>query len=268
MSDPQIEHWNGAGGARWAAAHERIDAHFAAITDALFAFAAPRTGERCLDVGCGTAATTRELHRRTGAHAVGIDVSAQLVAIARARVPEASFVLADAATHALAPDFELAFSRFGVMFFADPVAAFANIRRALAPGGRLAFACWRAVVANAWAAVPLAVARPLLPPQPPADPLAPGPFAFADATRVHDVLAAAGFRDVAVTPFDTAAPFGATVDDAAAEMLAIGPVARQAAELDADTRAEIARRIAAAFAPFATSAGVRLPAAVWLVGAR
>ena len=114
-----------------------------------------------------------------------------------------SFVEADAQTYAFAPaSFDAVFSRFGVMFFADPPAAFANIRRALKPGGRLVFVCWRTPAENMFLVLPYAAAASQLPPAPPPTPGAPGPFAFADAERVRGILSSAGFRDIGLTPRD------------------------------------------------------------------
>jgi SAM-dependent methyltransferase len=256
------EYWNGPAGERWVREREHVDRELARITDALFALAAPQPGERAIDVGCGCGTTTIELARRTGAATLGVDVSAPMLGVARSRSTAASFVEADAATYRFTPDHALALSRFGVMFFADPIAAFANIKSALAPGGRLVFACWRPYADNPWAAAPLEAARALLPAEPPADPLAPGPFAFADAARVEDILARAGFRDVAVTALDTAVWLGDTLDAATDASFVLGPLARRVDTLDAATRAAIREPVRAALAAFDPAA---IPAAAWLV---
>ena len=272
VADPNadmIEYWNGDGAKRWIAARDRMDRSMAAIHDALIAFAEPRRGERVLDIGCGCGTTTIELAKKTGVQALGVDVSAPMVEVARERAGSAAtFVVADASTYAFEPKFQLAFSRFGVMFFADPVAAFANIRRAVKPGGRLAFACWRALEHNAWAGAPLAAARPLLPATPRPDPLAPGPFAFADGERVCRILGDAGFHDASVAAHGSTMWLGETLDAAVDEVLAIGPLARAAGELPEATRAQIRERVRAALEPFVAPDGVALPAAVWLAGAR
>ena len=266
-----IEYWNANGAERWVAARERIDRGLAAITHELLAFAAPRPGERVLDVGCGCGTTTLELARRTGAPIMGLDVSAPMLRAARARVPDGlavTFVEGDASVHPVTPSHDLVFSRFGVMFFADPVAAFRHLSEALLPSGRIAFVCWRAIEPNAWASAPLAAARSLLPPQPPVDPHAPGPFAFADADRLRAILARAGLREVQITPLDSTMWMGDTLDEAAAEALRVGPLARAAAELPPEVREQIELRVREAYAPYATASGVALPAAAWLVGAR
>jgi len=276
MSNPnaqQIEYWNGPAGQRWAKAQDRIDHHLGLITDALMAFAAPKEGERVLDIGCGGGTTALMLRERVGANGAvtGIDISEPILAVARARahagMADLALVQADASTYDFQPVFDLAFSRFGVMFFDDPVAALANIRKALVKTGRLAFACWRVFKENDWSFVPWQAALHLLPPQEPGDPRAPGPFAFADGERVRTLLAKAGYRDITVKPHDTTVHLGATLDEAVTEALTIGPLARAASELDEPTRDKIRAAVRAELAKHETTYGIILPAAVWLVRA-
>lgn len=268
----QSEYWNGDAAARWIGARERMDRSMASITAAALARAAPRAGERVLDVGCGCGTTTLLLAERVApGAAVGVDISAPMIEVARGRVPAGTaveFLVADAAEHRFAPPFDLAFSRFGVMFFADPPAAFRNLRAALAPGGRLVFVCWRALAENAWAAAPLAAARDLLPPVDPPDPHAPGPFAFADRDRLHGILAAAGFGEIAIDAHDDRMLVGSSVEEATDHAMMMGPLSRLIAGAPDELRAAIRPRVAAAVERFATGDGVAAPAAVWLVSSR
>jgi SAM-dependent methyltransferase len=269
----QIEFWNGPSGERWAALNETTERSLSFITAALMPFAAAKPGERVLDVGCGCGATTLALSRAVGPTGLcrGIDISRPMLEAARRRAKgngEIAFVEADAARYHFEPEYDLAFSRFGVMFFADPIGAFANIRSALKPTGRLAFVCWRALQENAWAARPLASAMDLLPPQPPFDPHAPGPFAFADHDRLLAILASAGFRDPAANRLDTLMNMGATLEDAVAAALSIGPLSRAAMELDDAARDTVRGRVRGVLAEFETPAGICPPAACWLVSAR
>jgi SAM-dependent methyltransferase len=278
MSQPanaqQIEYWNGPAGERWAAAQDRIDHHLGLLTEALMAFAAPKQGERVLDIGCGGGTTALLLRERVGPDGAvtGIDISAPGLGVARARahaaMADVAFVEGDASAYEFQPVFDLAFSRFGVMFFDDPGAAFANIRQALAPNGRLGFVCWRTFKENEWAFTPYNAARDLLPPQEPMDPHAPGPFAFADGERVRAILEQAGFADVVVKPHDATVNLGANVDDAVTEALTIGPLARAAAELDEAARQKIRQAISPMLARYRTPYGITPPGAVWLVSAR
>jgi SAM-dependent methyltransferase len=269
----QIEYWNGEGGERFARSQEAIDRSMAKITDAAIAFAAPQTDERVLDVGCGCGTTTFRLREKVGPNGAtaGVDVSKVMLNVARARAAAANadvaFVEDDAAKHDFQPVFDLVFSRFGVMFFADPVAAFANIRTALTKTGRLAFVCWRSLPENFWAYTPLMAARPFLPPMDAPDPHAPGPFAFADGDRLHRILASAGFNAITIEKLDTTMAMGATVEEAAAESMRIGPVSRATAGVDDATRDKIRAAIAEAFAKYKMREGVMLPAACWLVRA-
>jgi len=266
----QAEHWNGPGGERWAESQEDIDRSLAAITALWLPWVAARPADRVLDVGCGCGTTTILMQERAAA-ASGVDISEPMLAVARRRAPALDFALADAQRHAFTAAYDLIVSRFGVMFFDDPTAAFANLRTALAPGGRLAFACWRPLVENPWAHVPLTAAAGLAPapscasilrgPVPPADPHAPGPFAFADRDRTEAILTAAGWRDVVIEPRDTTMVLGETLDAAVTSALTFGPLSRVAAELDEPAREIIRGRLRATIAP-------TMPAAIWLVAAR
>lgn len=250
----QIEYWNGPAGDRWARERAHIDAGMTAITELLFKTAAPRAGERVLDVGCGAGTTTLRL-ADLGCDATGIDVSRPMLAVARAR--GARVLEGDAAQ---APgSYDLIFSRFGVMFFADPVAAFTHLRSITR---RIAFVCWQAYDANPWAHEPMRAAADLLPPQPPPVPDAPGPFAFARPERIRELL-----PNAEITPATTHMGVGTNLDEAVTASLHIGPLARAAAELPEATRDEIRARMRDLYAGYVTPEGVRLPAAIWLVRA-
>jgi SAM-dependent methyltransferase len=215
------ELWNGPSGENWIRFEEHHDRGLRRWGEAVLAAAAPAAGERVLDVGCGTGWMTRTAARAVGdGHALGVDISELLVARATARaedegVANVAFTVADAQDHRFEPEsVDLAISRFGVMFFADAVAAFANVARALAPGGRLAFACWQELRHNHWILVPFgAMAAEVGPPEPPA-PDAPGPWSLADPDRVRSVLGAAGFVEVALETIEEPMWLGDTVDEA------------------------------------------------------
>ena len=266
----QLAYWNGPAAQRWVAYGDAIDRGVAGITVALMAAASPRPGEHVLDVGCGSGATTRTLAERVapGGEVEGVDISGPLLEVARSRAPQLRFTEADAATFAARVPVQLLFSRFGVMFFAEPVAAFANLRRSLAPGGRLVFSCWRTPEENHWATAPMRSARDLLPPQPPADPHAPGPFALADEARLRGILDAAGFVHMQVARHDDVMVLGADVAQASEQALGVGPLARVAAEQLAPVRDQVRERVGAALAQYLRPDGVALPASVWLVEAR
>ncbi|HEY2444926.1 MAG TPA: class I SAM-dependent methyltransferase [Rhizomicrobium sp.] len=270
----QIEYWNGPVGERWAALQENIDLHLAEITGELIGFAAPACGERVLDVGCGCGTTTLLLALKTepDGGASGIDISVPMLNLARARAmaqnADLAFIEADASTYDFQPVFDLMFSRFGIMFFADPAAAFANLRKGLARGGRLTFACWRRFEENLWAWEAMQAALPLLPPQEAADPLAPGPFTFAEEARLGRILKSAGFAKLEIEAFDGSVNMGASVEDAAAEALNVGPLARAATGLDEAVRDRIRRAVENVYKRHLTPAGVVAPAACWFVRAK
>lgn len=267
----QIDYWNGPAGRRWAEAQESMDRNLASISDGLMRFVAVKPGETVLDIGCGCGTTTLAFAAAAGpsGRVTGVDISAPMLGLARARAgtKQVEFREADAAAFAFKPEYDAVSSRFGVMFFSDPTSAFANIRKALKPGGRLGFVCWRAMPENAWAFAPFTAARDLLPAQPPPDPNAPGPFAFADPVRLRGILEGAGFKNVRIEKLDTIMHMANTAQEAAQFSLGIGPLARAAAEADDATKAKIVERVAAAVKKFETPSGVTPPAACWLVGA-
>ena len=226
----QADYWNESAGPTWVELQDKLDAQLESVGRAAMNALAPAVGERLVDVGCGCGATTLELARRVGegGAVLGADISAPMLAVAERRAAAAglgwaSFVNVDAQTHAFAPA-DGFFSRFGVMFFADPTAAFANLRRALKPGGRVAFLCWRSPMENPVLTAASIAAAPLLPAPPaPPDPTAPGPFAFADKDRVAGILKGAGFGDVAIEPHDAKMGWP-DVDSALTLALRVGPL--------------------------------------------
>jgi SAM-dependent methyltransferase len=273
----EATYWNEEAGPRWVTLQDRLDALFAGLTAACLAQIAPSPGARVLDIGCGCGATVLALAERVGPTGAvhGVDISAPMLARAAERVAAAglsqvALTLADAAAHPFAPaGADLVFSRFGVMFFADPVAAFGNIRRALAPGGRLAFLCWRPMPDSAWFMLPCAAVRPHVPPMAPFDPEAPGPFALGDPARTRQVLSAAGFQAIDIAPFDALLPVAAQGEAAAAAdfVVQMGPVARALAGGDDAQRAAGIAAVRAALGAAAGPDGLALGAAMWLVTA-
>ncbi len=271
----QVAYWNDEAGPRWVRLHERLDRAFAALTQMLVQCAAPQLGEIVLDIGCGCGSTVLHVARRVGpaGRVVGADVSKPMLAVAEQRAAAQGtnnerFVLADAASYDFeAGAFDLAVSQFGVMFFDDPTTAFANIRRSLRAGARLHFACWRSLDESDFFCVPLAAAKPHLPPQPKPDPLAPGPLAFADADRVRRILTAAGFADVTIDAFDAPLPLGAHAE-ALDMLMQVGPLTRLLAGVDVAMRDAVAAALDATLRGHEASGAVTLGAGIWLVGAR
>ncbi|WP_336969572.1 class I SAM-dependent methyltransferase [Sphingobium aromaticiconvertens] len=272
--------WNGNSGERWLANQERLDRMLAAYGDAAVAAAAPRPGEQVLDIGCGAGATTLDIARlvRPDGFVLGVDISGQLIGRACECAGEGAgvaFLLADASREAFAPSrFDLLFSRFGVMFFDDPVAAFAHLRRALKPTGRLAFICWRGAAENDWTRLPMAAIRGVVPPAPPTDPEAPGPFSFGDRDRVTHILTDAGYGDIAFEAVDHPILFGlgstreAAIDDAVDHALQVGPLGRALTDQPDDVQVRAIAAVRAAFAQKVESDGVRIEGAAWVVTAQ
>jgi SAM-dependent methyltransferase len=249
-----------------------MDAQLGPIAEVAMQLVDVRPGERVLDVGCGCGGTTLELARRVGesGEVVGVDLSGPMLELARERAagtPGVEFRQADAQTADLGEQrFDLIFSRFGVMFFADPVAAFTNLRRTLAPGGRLGFVCWQEVRKNPFMFEPTVAAAPFVPLPTPAEPGAPGPFAFADAERVRSILEGAGFERVEIEPWSGDIGAG-TIEEALPFFFEIGPLS--AALRDADAGPELVEKVRASvrevLVRYETPDGVRMPVNLWLV---
>ncbi len=271
VAEDQFAFWNGAVGQLWAARQAHLDAVMAPVAEAALARAAVRPGECVVDIGCGCGATAIELARRAApaGRVLGIDLSAPMLARAAARRPPGlplDLVQGDAAAHPFPQaGFDLLFSRFGVMFFAEPARAFAHLRGAL----RLVFACYRAARENPWMTVPLQAAYEHVPPLPETGPEEPGPFAFAQAERVRRILGEAGFRAIALEPvdldYDIAA--GKGLDAAVEAALEIGPTRRAVADQPPAVRSAVAASVRRVLAPYQRGQAVPLPAALWLVSA-
>jgi SAM-dependent methyltransferase len=276
----QIADWNGRTGERWVANQARLDRMLGAYGREAVTAAAPVAGEQVLDIGCGAGAGSLEIAALVGPSGavLGVDVSEPLVARARELAVEAAntkFQVADA-SRALLPveQFDLLFSRFGVMFFDDPAGAFAHLRRALKPGGRLAFVCWRGAAENDWVRLPMKAIAPIVGPPAPPPPEAPGPFSFGDRARVERILAEAGFVDVVLRPVDHLITFGegesqeAAIEDAVDLAFQVGPLTRALADQPDAVRQQAIPAVREAFEAKAQGQAVVIEGAGWIVTAR
>lgn len=269
-NDKQREHWNGPMAEAWIAMLDQLEHGLAAINAALMDFAVLEPGMRVIDIGCGPGTTTEEIALRIlpGGSAVGLDISGKLIDAAIARFGTvAHFIEADAADHPFRPEFDLVFSRLGLMFFAEPVAAFANIRRALKPGGRLAALTWGPMEEIPYLFEALGALRDLFPPLPPTPPNEPGGFALADKARLHAILEASGWRNIRIEKIRPPSFLGETLDAAVEQLIAIGPYARAFREADAATQKEARSRLHALLAKYETPSGIAPPSSCWLFGA-
>lgn len=272
-NDDQATLWNGPGGRAWVEMQQSLDLMFKPIEDLLVDAAAANAAGALLDVGCGTGSTTLAAARRVGRNArcIGVDISTPMIALARQRAQredsKASFVLADAQVHKFeAAAFDTIVSRFGVMFFDDPVRAFANLRHAAKAGAELRFVAWRSAAENAFMTTAERAAAPLLPDLPARRPGAPGQFAFADRSRISAILQSSGWAETEIRPIDAACSLPES--ELVRYLSRVGPVGQIVQKADELTRAKVMATVRAAFDPYVQGPEVCFTAACWTVGAR
>jgi len=275
----QIEYWNGQAGERWACEDDRMARLLRPVAVSLLDHIGVEPGASALDIGCGGGSQTVLLAERLGGtgRVLGVDISGPLLDVARAKTqtqfPEyadMSFLQADAAEHPFDPaSVDLLFSRFGVMFFDDPAQAFSHLRKALKPDGRLGFSCWQAARDNQWVRDPLQAALKHVSLPQPADPHAPGPFAFADEARVTGMLKDSGFTDIRFAAREVELNFGSggSLLETCAELVGIGPLARLLAEADEATRQRVIESVAESMSAHFVDGVLTLSGAVWFVTA-
>lgn len=269
----QLALWNGAAGAAWVDAQPVLDEMLKPFEALLVERVVTGFDGRVLDVGCGTGSTTLAIAGRLGAKGscVGVDISEPMLALGRRRAEavgaRATFVCADAQAHAFDPaSFDVVLSRFGVMFFDDPVEAFANLHRAAKPGAKLGFIAWRSADENPFMTTAERAAAPLLPDLPVRKPDGPGQFAFADVGHVRKVLTNSGWAGIEIKPIDV------TCSQPEAELMRfimrVGPVGMALRATDDETRARVTTVLRKAFDPYVSGGNARFTAACWHVSAR
>ena len=274
----QIEYWNDRAGPNWVKFYKKLDGQIGNIGKIAINRASVTPGQCVLDIGCGCGDSSLELARRVGPNGAvcGVDISYPMLeqAVRRAAL-EPTLKLEFQRQDAQTADFPTAayahvFSRFGAMFFEDPIAAFTNIRKALALDGRLTFICWRPLDENPWMAIPLGVAGQFVEPPEPLPPGAPGPFAFADGERARQILDSAGYSDVTLEALDEPLYLSGpgTAEEAAAHATQMGPVARVLGESDKATVKQVEAALVETLTPYYDGAGIRMASACWIVSAQ
>ncbi len=273
LADDPEAYWNEEAGPAWVALQADLDRLMASISVRLLAAASPQAGERVIDVGCGCGATTLGLAELVGAsgQVTGVDLSQPMLDRASERaagMAQVTFHASDAGTHAFeAGSTDLVVSRFGIMFFDDPVAAFSNLRRALEPQkGRLCFTAWQGPKKNAWITTPLR-ALPELPPPEPAPPGTPGPFSLADPAQARRVLEGAGFSNIELESVQEALPLGETPDDVLRLFERVGPLSRYLGTLEESERGPVIERVRRYLEEGWGTDAVSFGSAYWLVRA-
>lgn len=272
----QAEYWNSEAGKKWVEFDAQMNRLLHPMTEQLIERSGVSTGDKVLDIGCGAGSSTAHLARVVGTTGciVGLDISEPLLSLARTRcaaLSQASFENADAQVHPFGGGrFDLVVSRFGVMFFSDPPAAFSNLRTAIAPTGAVHFVCWSSGQENAWFSVPLAVAKKHLGSPEPTPPRAPGPLAFSDPEYVAEILDTAGYHGIEIDTVQTTVSSIDSLPQAAEFCLRMGPAARliKAKMPDEETLRGVAADLASELEQFETPDGLAFPARVHYVSAR
>jgi SAM-dependent methyltransferase len=276
----QIEFWNGDTGRNWVAYDTLMEAMLKPIGEAVLDAFRFEPQARALDIGCGCGHPTLSLATRIGpgGSVTGVDISAPMLSVAREltatnehKGASINFFEVDAQVYPFEPEsFEHVFSRFGVMFFEDPVTAFRNIHHALTASGTLAFCCWQSRTVNPFMTVPAQAALELLPPPPEMPPRAPGPFAFAEPDYIHSILSRSGFSDISITPLNHDLVFGAglPLSEIVEHLVKIGPIAQMVREAPDALQQPVRERVATALTPFFTeNGGINLEGQFWQVTA-
>ncbi len=267
----QIKFWNSEGGAQWVENQEMMDRNLEVFVTSLLKRANIKPGMSILDIGCGCGGSTFKA-LEAGASLTGVDISEQMIERARERAKEIGgdieFLVADAMTYQWSKQYDLVISRFGVMFFEDPVAAFSNILSALRPGGKICFICWQPPKENPWITLPMSAVRPYLPPPEPTDPNAPGMFGLADPERTRQILGSAGFEDILCEDVRLINQMAdGTVEGTVQFMTEIGPLRRQLGEMSEADRDNALSAMKKVLSENLSDGKVRLGAGCWILSA-
>jgi len=276
------EFWSGHGGLKWLRFQEILKKGLSVFGQKAIIAASIDAGNRVLDIGCGCGDTTFDIARLVGkyGHVHGVDISNLILNEVsnsgqcrdeKRYLHNLSFECADVQSHQFEPNiFDVAYSRFGVMFFSNPIAAFTNIRQTLQPDGRLVFICWQSITTNQWVSLALDVVANHISLPPPSNTKEPDAFSFGDPKRVQKILEVAGFIDISIQNYETQFNIGADIDEAVTFLTHMGPASCviESLEFSSATRGHIITDLFEAIAPYETEDGVNLGAATWIVTAR
>lgn len=271
------EFWNGEGGEKWVHFQESIDAHLLPFGQEAIAAAALSDGESVVDIGCGSGDTSFELARYVGLNGrvLGVDISEPILELANKKIistnpPNIRFEQGDAQIFRFeAESFDVIFSRFGVMFFDDSIAAFKNLHRALKSNGKITFVCWQSVQNNEWITFPLTVVAKHVPLPAPLSEDEPGPMSFAAPEKVRRILGAAGFSNIEINAFSAPFTVGNSIEESVAFLTQLSPVsgAIERSIADDTIKSQITADLLDALSPYETDRGVTMDAATWIVTA-
>lgn len=272
-------YWNEEGGRNWVENIERLEAMMTTLSNISLEEAMAETGESVLDVGCGGGVTSRYLAEQVGedGDVLGVDISPAILDIARQRCRDVNNLVLEEGDAQVMPfepaGFDLIYSRFGVMFFENPVAAFMNMRKALKNDGRMVFICWRSPEENPWISRPVAAVQSVFPPNPLSvlhapDPDAPTPFSLADSAKVENILREAGFTDINLETINQYVHLGPIEEAVTTILRGMGPSAEQLKDASPEQITRLENIIRDLVSEYDTGEGVGIPCAAWLVTAR
>jgi len=276
INKDQKEFWNGQKGNIWVSLEQKIDEMLDPLGDAALKVLAPKTNERVLDIGCGTATTTLKIAKSVGDNGLvtGVDISKPILECARQKAKKKlkhniDFILADGQNHKFEFDsYDAVFSRFGVMFFGDAIAAFSNLKKATKTGGRLTFVCWADRLENEWMEVSTKVASQFLELPPKSAPKEPGPFAFEDLEYLKKVLVKAGWSKVEIKKYSTRNSVGRTVKESANFLSRMGPMSVPFEGAEEAIKRKVILSLEKSFSNYLTDNGVKMNFSTWIVTAQ
>ena len=276
INKDQKEFWNGQKGNIWVSLEQKIDMMLDPLGNAALKVLAPKINERVLDIGCGTATTTLKIAKLVGDNGVvtGVDISKPMLECAKQKAKKKlkhniDFVLADCQNHEFEFDsYDAVFSRFGVMFFGDAIAAFSNLKKATKAGGRLTFVCWADRLENEWMEVSTKVASQILELPPKSAPKEPGPFAFEDLEYLKKILVKAGWSKVEIKKYSTRNSVGKTVKESANFLSRMGPMSVPFEGAEEAIKRKVILSLEKSFSNYLTDNGVKMNFSTWIVTAQ
>ena len=275
INQEQKEFWNEKKGEIWVSLESKIDKMLGPLGDQAIKILKPKVGEKILDIGCGTGSTSQTLSKLVGESGIitGIDISKPILNFAQKqkenkKIKNINFIQADAQNHQFSDlNFDAVFSRFGIMFFEDPISAFKNIKKSLSCNGRLTFVCWSKSEDNDWMNLSSNVASQFLELPPKANPKEPGPFALEDYFYIEEILIKSGWKNIKIKAYKENIVIGETLDHAADFLSRMGPMSVPFENANEQTKEKVISALKECYSKYFTPKGVEFHFSSWIVSA-